>query len=54
LPPPSDAADLPDRRPLALNPGGLGWQHVDRTLFNAAMRLLDAAIPCAQGKKPAR
>ena len=54
LPPPSDAADLPDRRPLALNPGGFGWQHVNRALFDAAMRLLDAAIPCAQGEKPAR
>ena len=54
LPPPSDAANLPDRRPLALNPGGFGRQHVDRALFDAAMRLLNTAIPCAQGEKPAR
>jgi hypothetical protein len=54
LPPSSDAANLPDRRPLALNPGGFGRQHVDRALFDAAMRLLNTAIPCAQGEKPAR
>jgi len=27
-----------------------GRQHVDRALFDAAMRLLNTAIPCAQGK----
>ena len=47
LAPTSDAADLPDRRPLALNAGGFGRQHVDRALFDAPMRLFDAAIPCA-------
>ena len=54
LAPTFDTADLPDRWPLALNPGGFGRQHVDRALFDAAMRLLNTAIPCAQGEKPAR
>ena len=54
LPPTSDAANLPDRRPLALNPGRFGRQHVDRALFDAAVRLLNTAIPCTQGEKPAR
>ena len=54
LPPTSDAANLPDRRPLALNPGGGGRQHIDGAPFDAPMRLFDAAIPCAQGEKPAR
>ena len=40
-----DAADLPDRRPLALNPGGFGRQHAGRAPFDAPMRLFDAAIP---------
>jgi hypothetical protein len=45
LAPPSDAADSPDRWPLALNPGGFGRQDVDHASFDAPMRLLDAAIP---------
>jgi hypothetical protein len=45
---------LPDRRPLALNPGGGGRQHIDGAPFDAPMRLFDAAIPCAQEEKPAR
>ena len=40
-----DAADLPNRRPLVLNPGGFGRQYVDRAPFDAPMRLFDAAIP---------
>jgi len=36
---------LPNRRPLALNPGGFGRQHVDRPPFDAPMRLFDTAIP---------
>ena len=54
LAPTFDTADLPDRRPLALNPGRFGRQHVDRALFDAAVRLLNTAIPCTQGEKPAR
>jgi hypothetical protein len=54
LAPTFDAADLLDRRPLAFNSGGGGRQHVDGAPFDAPMRLFDAAIPCAQGKKPAR
>jgi hypothetical protein len=54
LAPTFDPADLPDRRPLALNPGGGGRQHIDGAPFDAPMRLFDAAIPCAQGEKPAR
>lgn len=45
LAPPSDAADSPDRWPLALNPGGFGRQYVDHASFDAPMRLLEAAIP---------
>jgi len=45
LAPPSDAADLPDRRPLVLNAGGFGRQHVDHAPLDAPMRLFDAAIP---------
>ena len=54
LAPTFDTADLPDRRPLAFNPGGGGRQHIDGAPFDAPMRLFDAAIPCAQGEKPAR
>ena len=32
-----DATDLPNRRPLALNSGGFGRQHVDRAPFDAPM-----------------
>ena len=45
LAPPSDAADLPNRRPLMLNSGGFDRQYVDRAPFDAPMRLFDAAIP---------
>jgi hypothetical protein len=45
LAPPSDAADSPDRWPLALNPGGFGRQDVDYAPLDAPMRLFDAAIP---------
>jgi hypothetical protein len=54
LAPPFDAADLPNCRPLVLNPGSGGRQHIDDAPFDAPMRLFDATIPCAEGEKPAR
>ena len=38
-----DATDLPNRRPLALNPDGFGRRHVDRAPFNAPMRFVNPA-----------
>lgn len=54
LAPTFDTADLPDRRPLVLNPGGGGRQHVDGASFDVSMRFFDAAIPCAQPGNPCK
>lgn len=62
LAPTFDAADLPDRRPLALNPGGGGWQHVDGASFDAPIRFIVVSPsetslirqPTAAGRSPAR
>jgi len=54
LPKARDAADVFHARPIVLDAGGVCWKHVDRTPFDAPMRLLIAALKRDEGEKPAR
>lgn len=54
LPKARDAANVFYAGPVPLDAGGLGGKHVDRTPFDAPMRLLVVAVIRDQGEKPAR
>ena len=54
LPKARDAADVFHARPIVLDAGGVCWKHVDRTPFDAPMRLFDSALKRDEGEKPAR
>lgn len=54
LPPARHAADLTNRRPFIVDAGGLHWEHLDQTPFDASMGLFGAAIVTREGEKSAR
>ena len=54
LPKARDAADVFHARPIVLDAGGVCWKHVDRTLFDAPVRLFNSALKRDEGEKPAR